>query len=583
MKILLKPVVWLMLAGLILSRPVAGYEPAGLVPGHWVEVRGKLNEQGVFVAQRIDLVAPEFAEVLIGTVSTPSKSGEFLLLGQSVQISPKTVFSKVAGSRLLNKRVKVEGHYRGPKRFSARKVSARGAGRDRLVGMVSKIREGDNGYTLSVLNKQVYVPAEIELRHDNPIEAYAIAHLNVALPEGKQLSEDDQFGQGIRISDRIHFTTLAEARFKGEDNYDLDDLRDRGLQTAAGSVRGRFVLAPGNHGVAGQLEFRYTRVRVDHDLFGTFYISDTRLSESFIFLDDPFGVDFDIQAGRMDFDDRREWVYDQNLDGVRVYWAVAGWVAELSATTTLSDGKPRDEATNNFVAYVSDLGRNFAAYAIQRQTDLPGRRGKVTHIGLRAFGQWPPQHESWLEISSMRGNRAGNRGRINMRGWGFDIGTTRSIGKHWFLTAGWAFGQGDNNTRDGTDGSFRQTRLQDNNGKFGGVTSFRYYGELLDPELANMHIGTLGLGYRFAARGSIDLVGHYYRQDKAARKIIDSDLDQRPDGISRDLGWEIDAIIGWRPVRAWDFELVLGRFKPGKAFRRRDDAWVSKVQIRYRY
>ena len=178
---------------------------------------------------------------------------------------------------------------------------------------------------------------------------------------------------------------------------------------------------------------------------------------------------------------------------------------------------------------------------------------------------------------------SGHRANTSLGGWGLDAGTTRKLGQRWYLTAGWAFGQGDNNTRDGRDGTFRQTRLQDNNGKFGGVTSFRYYGELVDPELANLHVGTLGIGYRFTRKASIDLVGHYYRQDKAVRKIIDSDIDQRPNGINRTLGWEVDAVIGWRPVRMWDFEFVLGRFKPGKAFARKDDAWVSKLQVRFRY
>jgi len=575
--------LWLMLASLIFSAPVVGYELDGIVAGNWVEVRGKLNEQGVFIAQRIDLVEPGFVETLIGTVSTPSGSGEFILLGQAVQISPKTVFRKVTGKELLNKRVKLEGHYRGPKRFSARKISARGAGRDRLVGLISAIRQDDGGYALTIMNQQVHVPQEIELRHEKPIEKYSLASLNVALPKGKRLSEDDQFGQGFRVSDRVRFTTVTEARYKGEGNYDLDDIRSRGQQDTAASIRGRFVLAPGDYGIAGQLEFRYTRIRINSDLLGTFDIDDTRIGESFIFLDDPFEVDFDIQAGRMDFDDRREWIYDQNLDGLRVYWTIANWLAELSATTTLSDGKPRDENTNNFVAYFSDTRRRFAAYVIYRDTDLLGRREKITHMGLRAFGQWPPEHKSWLEIAYMSGSQDRIRGRTDLQGWGLDIGTTRSIGKRWFLTAGWAYGKGDDNIRDGTDGNFRQTRLQDNNGKFGGVTSFRYYGELFDPELANLQISTLGIGYRFAPRGSIDLVGHYYRQDKAVRKILDSDLDQRPDGINRELGWEVDVIVGWRPVRAWDFELVLGWFRPGKAFRRRDDAWVSKIQIRYRY
>ena len=465
MKFLRQAGLWLALANLAVAFPAAASEVGSIVAGNWVEVRGKLDEQGIFVAQRIDLVEPGFVEVLIGTVSTPSKSGEFRLLGQAVQISPKTMFSQVSATKLLNKRVKVEGHYRGPKRFSARKISARGAGRERLAGLVSTIKRTDGGYSLTVMNHRVYVPDEIELRHDKPIEKYTLASLNVALPKGKRLSEDDQFGEGFRIGNRLRFTTLTEARYKGEDNYDLDDLRDRGRQITAASFRGRLVLTPSNYGIAGQLEFRYTRLRFVDDLLGTFDVDDSRLGESFIFLDDPFEVDFDIQAGRMDFDDRREWIYDQNLDGLRVYWTVAGWLAELSATTTLSDGKPRDENTNNYVAYFSDTGRRFAAYAIRRETDLFGRQENITHLGLRAFGQWPPQHESWLEVAYMRGNRDSFRGRIDMRGWGLDVGTTRAIGKRWFLTAGYAFGQGDDNTRDGTDGTFRQTRLQDNNGK----------------------------------------------------------------------------------------------------------------------
>lgn len=565
--------------GVALSLPVFGSEMGDVVPGNWLEIRGKKDEEGLFVAQRVDLIEPQPEEVLIGTISSFDKAGEFTVLDQLVQISAKTSFRKIAGTRLLNERVKVEGYYRGRKRFSARTVSARGPGRDRITGLISDIKKHSDGYVLTVMNQQVFVAAELELRREKPIGEYAVASLNIVSPQGKQVSEDDQFGEGFRISDRLRFTTLLEARYKGEDNYDLYEARELDRQDIAGSVRGRLILSPGKYGISGQLEARYSYAKVDEDLLGTFTVDNARLGESFVFFDDPFEIDFDIQAGRMDFDDRREWLYDQNLDGLRVYWTLAGWLAEVSATTVYSDGKLRDENTDNFMAYVSDPERRYAAYVIHRDTDLAGRKEKVTHIGLRAFVEWPPRHESWLEIARM----SGSRDSTSLGGWGVDVGTTRFIGKRWYMTAAWAFGQGDDRTSDGDDGNFRQTRLQDNNSKFGGVTSFRYYGELVDPELANMHIGTLGIGFLFTPKASIDIVGHYYRQDKAARRIIDSDIDQRPNGIDRELGWEIDAIVGWRPVRSWDFELVVGWFRPGKAFRRNDDAWVSKLQIRYRY
>lgn len=570
--------VWLLLSCLVFSAPGIASELDSIIPGNWVEVRGKMDEQGIFQAQRIELIDPQGSSVLIGTISSASQDGSFKLLGQDVQLSKKTELRKVSANDLLSKRVKLEGRYQGPKRFSARQISIRGAGRETITGLVSEIERTDGGYLLTIMNKRIVVPDDVELRHEKPTSEFAIASLNVALPQAKPVSEDDQFGDGFRISNRVRFTTQIEARYLGEDNYNLDELRDQDLQDSIASINGRFILAPSNYGISGQLQFRYVHIRSNVDSLGTFDIDDTRLAESWVYLDDPFEVDFDIQLGRMDFDDRREWLYDQNLDGVRAYWRVAGWLAELSATTTLSEGKLKDENTNNFVAYVTDINRRFATYIIHRDSDFQFDE-KITHMGIRAFGDWPPEHESWLEISHMRGSRDST----DLRGWAVDIGTTRNIGKRWFITTGWAFAQGDANTQDGKDGNFRQTQLQDNNGKFGGVTSFRYYGELIDPELANIHIGTLGLGYLFTRTGSIDLVGHYYRQDKAFRKILDSDIDQRLNGIDREIGWEVDAIVGWRPVRAWDFEFVLAWFKPGKAFRRKDDAWMTKLQVRYRY
>jgi len=328
MRIIDKPIIWLLLVCIFTSFPAIANEMNDIVPGHWLEIRGTLDEQGDFIAARADLVEPETDEVLIGTISEVPAADEFFLLGQAIQISQKTRFSKVDASNLLGTRVKVEGHYRGQKRFSARKVSNRGAGRDRIVGLVSDIQAISEGYLVTIMNHLVRVPGDVELRHEKPIQEYAVASLNIALPQGKQLSEDDQFGEGIRINDRLRFTTLTEARYKGEDNYDLDDRREQDRKDTAVSIRGRFILAPGEYGISGQLEVRYTHAWVNDDVLGHFDISDTRLGESFIYLDDPFRVDFDIQAGRMDFDDRREWLYDQNLDGLRVYWNIAGWLAE---------------------------------------------------------------------------------------------------------------------------------------------------------------------------------------------------------------------------------------------------------------
>jgi hypothetical protein len=136
---------------------------------------------------------------------------------------------------------------------------------------------------------------------------------------------------------------------------------------------------------------------------------------------------------------------------------------------------------------------------------------------------------------------------------------------------------------DGTDGAFRQTGWQRNNGNLGGVTSFRYYGEVVDPELSNLGISTLGIGTRLGRDASIDLVWHEYRQDVAEGFLRQSDLDEDPDGVHRDLGREIDWIAGLRNALGSDFELVLGWFEPGDAFPDADAAWKVSLQWRYRF
>jgi hypothetical protein len=116
----------------------------------------------------------------------------------------------------------------------------------------------------------------------------------------------------------------------------------------------------------------------------------------------------------------------------------------------------------------------------------------------------------------------------------------------------------------GIDQEFRQTGYEDNTGMFDGVATFQYYGELFDPELANLDILTIGAGLRIRTRASIDAVYHRYRQplyDGAAlRDLEGTDLtlfDLGGRGIDpgngrpartffpyRDVGNEIDIIIG---------------------------------------
>ena len=256
------------------------------------------------------------------------------------------------------------------------------------------------------------------------------------------------------------------------------------------------------------------------------------------------------------------------------------WRLELSASSVLFDGNERDEELLNLAAYLSnnDLRRHAAAYVFGRQVDAEDYQ---THFGVRAYGDWVAHNRSWLEAAAM----VGESGGTDLEGFGFDVGTTWSPAGDSLpnFTLGYAFGSGDDDLSDGDNGNFRQTGLQDNNDKFLGVTSFRYYGELVDPELSNLGILTVGIGGRPTRASSIDLVFHKYDQIEAFAGLTNTDLRRTPDGIHEDLGWEVDLIYGNRASRNWHVEAVLGYFEPGDAFPGADPALLARLQLRFKF
>ena len=121
--------------------------------------------------------------------------------------------------------------------------------------------------------------------------------------------------------------------------------------------------------------------------------------------------------------------------------------------------------------------------------------------------------------------------------------------------------------RDGADEiGYRQSGLNDNNSKLGGVTSLRYYGELFDPELANIGITTLTASIRPFEGASATLVFHTYRQDVASATTPNTDLRTTPTGRSADLGRELDLVLGYRFGASLTLEVIAARFEPGSAW-----------------
>jgi len=558
-------------------------DPAGLRVGHWIEVKGAYDGGGTLAADEIEVLEPGENDVLVGAVSSVARD-RFRILGQVVHISERTEWREVEPKPTEGARLKVEGHYRSPHKYSARKIGPRGPGRDQVEGRVDHVRGTPEGLELFVGNLRVLVTSATEVVAALPLADMPLApldHVPVS-PDQRVFRDEDDFIPGsIRLSEDLTFGGLIEWRSTREEDFNLDaqDPEDRTDHQA--SARGELTWTPHERFtglVRGRFGLQDRRDQADPD----FTRSDARLSEAYGYWSDALGSGLDLQVGRQDFDERREWLYDQNLDALRVIWPHERFRAELSASTTLNEGSDRDEHSTNLVAYVSngDDRRHLAAYVVDRRDD---RRPKdyPIHFGARALGEWLPDNKLWAEYSVLRGYADD----VDLHSYAYDLGTTWTPAflDPFNLTLGYAFGSGDDPATSGTNEGFRQTGLHDNNDKFAGVTSFRYYGELVDPELSNLGILTVGAGLRFGRRSSLDLVWHDYRQAEAFDRLRNADLDRRPDGVESDIGTELDLVLGMREWSRFDLELVAGRFEPGDAFPGADPAWLAAVQLRFRF
>jgi len=296
--------------------------------------------------------------------------------------------------------------------------------------------------------------------------------------------------------------------------------------------------------------------------------------EAYVLLRNLMNERTSLQIGRQRFDDERQWLYDAELDAVRGFIKYSRSLLEFSASREglvdkdlLNDQD--EERINNYTAYgtyVISEDTNIAAYVLGRD-DRTAENKSPVFLGIHSDGDLTDGLGYWLEMAHV----AGKDGPQRISGWGFDIGSTYvfDLPLEPSLTLGQALGTGDGHPSGGVDRNFRQSGLQGNEGDFNGVTDFKYYGELFDPDLSNLSIFTAGIGINPTRRSSIDLVYHSYRQNKAADNLPETGIDLNPDGLNTKLGSETDLIIGYvNEGKAIEFEmaLMLGYFIPGKAF-----------------
>ncbi len=383
----------------------------------------------------------------------------------------------------------------------------------------------------------------------------------------------------FKITPKLSFGARLDLEVQGDNNRDLDDAEDDDLVILRPKLNLAALYRPwDNIDLYGEVRFSYTQVLDDP--------SDRRSNEE----DVEFEVrrayllwrgflipSLDLQVGRQRFKDDREWLYDENLDAIRTFFNRNPFSLELSVSANLVESEfsnnliePNDEedVIINYILYNAyRYGRKdeIAFYGIVRQD--PSEDQDLAFVGIHWKGRPIKRQKFWLEAASSLGFEESN----SLMGSGVDLGwiSRFDLPLEPSLTVGFAIGSKN----------FRQTGLEDNNGRFNGVVKFKYYGEVLDPELSNIMIPTLGLGIIPFDETSLDIVYHYYAQVEKTDELRDADVDEDLTGEDRDLGHEVDLIFGTEIIKNVKIEFDTGVFIPGKAFPEDDLAYLGKLEF----
>lgn len=402
--------------------------------------------------------------------------------------------------------------------------------------------------------------------------------------------------------------------YEGDQNLDKDD--DDDLFSFQEELQVDLFLSL-NEGVSAYLELKaelgqeyatpWSRVASDNEF---------KRGQSWIYFDHPFDWPIGLQLGRQNFAEQREWWWDDDLDAIRFFFGSdslgfdAGIAQEIAREDLRADDiDPEEEDIFRFLSSARWKASSAAEFGLfflhhddrssrfssgmtvdnRREDDVDAQ---LDWFGARLAGDFDVGHvseiEYWFDSAIVRGDELvydfddfdSSRSIVtatderSRSGWGVDIGTSIKFDNRFepTLTLGYAF----------DDGDFRQTGLDDNNNRFNGVNRFRYYGELVRPELSNVRITTLALGLRFFEKSSLELIHHTYRQKNASSEHslrIDADSN----GLSTSLGTELNFVAGFREWKHWDIEVVGAYFSPGSAFTLSDPAWLIELEVSYNY
>ncbi len=549
-----------------------------LVAGRQVKIEGRGRPDGTFDAVEVVLRNLDRTVKVEGRVTgVRGDKGGLTIMGFDVAYDRATTFYR--GSRAGASRaeiaagtwLEVKGLRQG-RTIVAERVRIKDApeSTEEIEAVIERV---DKTGTLTVLGRQVRVPSSAAVVDERTGDGVDVS--------GLRRDDDEQAREPMRIGSRVIIGGRVESAWVERGNYDLDDTADRADQWVSR------VQLLGSAQLTSSIE-AYSKVALNRSalLQDASLVSrqDVEVQEAYVMAHRVGGSPFTVQVGRQRFRDTREWFFDEYMDAARVSavfgaWSVEGAVADGVFAGPVA-GRDRKDKRHQIASIARTLGgRGKVSGFLVRRDD----RGPADDDPLWLGGTADAKSDGGSRLWALGAVRRGHRGATVLGGWAMDAGATFAmpdLTAQPSITVGFARASGDAVSGDGRDTTFRQTDLEDNSARFGGLRRLTYYGELFDPELSNLQVLTAGVGLRPARTVGVDIVWHTYVQSVLKDSIPSSAFDLDATEASGLLGHELDAAVTIRAGR-FDIDLAGGLFLagPGLADRPRV-AFFWRPQVR---
>lgn len=584
-------------------------DPSPIRPGMDVLVDVDRRADGTLTADGIERRdASEGDEEIRGPIEAVEEGGTRLrMLGLTILVGddvPVLLPGDAPGRRgdlVPGKRVKIDGRLESPGVFRARQVRVREGvgGTYKIAGRIESVVPASGGtLVIRVLGLDIAVDAATDWADRG-------GAVLASLQRGTIDDDDLRIADARAISRRLRAAGEVRLALEVLGNPDADpETRD---DRAVPELKGIAGLALDLGAVQAYAEvegYREIFVRGGDPLgLPGSERSQLAVSQAYVAIPQRGSWPVTLYVGRQQFRESRQWLFSQKfLDGVRVVHERGQLRIDVSISRNVFDEQsfPVQRQKTNVIADVTwrpVRGVEGSLIFVERR-DRSRVSDSPTTLVARILARPGRYVEAWADAAVQRGTRGRTDGTTqtllvrDVRARAFDAGLTLRprVRLDPTLTVSYASATGDAADRPGAlidpraaDRTFRQGGLQRNRGKFNGNVTFRYYGEVLDPELANLAIATLATGIRPVRAFSADLVWHRYRQDVPSRKIHGAEIDGDPSGVDPNVGDEWDLVLGYEPGRAFELRLTLGVFRPGTAFdAHRSDVRRLSLQAKFR-